>query len=63
MIKATKTGRQVGPMNKVPKKLKKLLAEHAGRAWEAELRSALAALAERFDQRRAGTLTCDEVDA
>jgi len=49
-------------MNKVPKKLKKLLAEQAGRAWEAEMRTALTALAERFDQWRAGTLSCDELD-
>ncbi len=37
-------------MNKTPKKLRKLLAEQADCAWEAELRSALAALAERLAQ-------------
>ena len=62
MIKAAKTGTQVYPMNKIPKKLKRLLAEQADRAWEAEMRSALAALAERFDQWRAGALSCDELD-
>ena len=49
-------------MNKIPKKLKRLLAEQADRAWEAEMRGALAALAERFDQWRAGALSCGELD-
>ena len=62
MIEAAKTVKQVYPMNQIPKKLKRLLAEQADLAWEAEMRGALAALAEQFDQWRAGALTCDELD-
>lgn len=50
-------------MNKLPKPLKKLIELHMGRAWEAELRDALGALADRFDQWRAATLTTEDLDS
>ncbi|WP_295387045.1 hypothetical protein [uncultured Thiodictyon sp.] len=50
-------------MNKVAKPLKKLLQLHMGRAWEAELRAALGALADRFDQWRSGVLTTEDLDS
>ena len=43
-------------MNKVPKRLKKLLNEQSSRAWEAERRGALGGLADPFDQWRDGRL-------
>ncbi len=49
-------------MRKLPKRLSRLLKEHRDRAWEAELGLALGALAERFDQWRAGNLTSADLD-
>lgn len=49
-------------MDKVSKKLGKLLREHRDRAWEAENRIALGALAGRFDEWREGKLATDELD-
>lgn len=49
-------------MNKLPKRLRKLLREHRDRAWEAEMGCALGELAERFDQWRAGTLSAEELN-
>ncbi|WP_295448827.1 hypothetical protein [uncultured Thiodictyon sp.] len=50
-------------MNKLPKSLKKLLQLHMGRAWEAEMRAALGALADRFDQWRSGSLITADLDS
>ena len=49
-------------MDKVSKKLGKLLREHRDRAWEAENRIALGALADKFDEWREGKLATDELD-
>jgi hypothetical protein len=49
-------------MDKVSKKLGKLLREHRDRAWEAENRSALGALADKFDEWREGKRATDELD-
>jgi hypothetical protein len=49
-------------MDKVSKKLNKLLREQRDRAWEAENRMALGALADQFDEWREGKLATDELD-
>lgn len=49
-------------MNRVSKKPSRLLREHRDRAWEAENRIALGALANKVDQWREGKLTTDELD-
>jgi hypothetical protein len=50
-------------MREVSKALKKELRQHADRAWEAEMRAALGALAARFDEWRMGSLSSGDLDA
>ena len=51
-------------MPELSKKLKAALKEHAGRAWEAEMRVVLEGLAAKFDQWKAGAIsTADLSDA
>jgi hypothetical protein len=49
-------------MQQIPKRVKRMIREHAGRAWETEMRAALGQLAERFDAWRADALSTDELD-
>ena len=50
-------------MPETPRKLKSVLREQAGRAWEAEMRAALGALAAKFDEWRGGALSTADLDA
>ena len=43
--------------------MKKELRQHANRAWEAEMRAALGALAAKFDDWRAGSTSSTDLDA
>jgi hypothetical protein len=45
------------------KKLKAMLREHVGRAWEAEMGAALGALSAKFDEWRAGAMSTADLDA
>lgn len=49
---------QESPINR---RLKKLLSQHAGRAWDAEMQAALGGLADKFDQWREGAMTCENL--
>lgn len=49
-------------MQGTSKRLKKALREHAGRAWEAEMAAALAALAAKFDAWKVGTMSTADLD-
>lgn len=50
-------------MREISKALKKELRQHADRAWEAEMRAALGALAAKFDHWRAGSMSSADLDA
>ncbi len=50
-------------MREISKALKKELRQHADRAWEAEMKAALGALAAKFDEWRAGSLSSGDLDA
>lgn len=50
-------------MRETSKTLKKELRQHADRAWEAEMKAALGALAAKFDEWRAGSLPSGDLDA
>ena len=50
-------------MRETPKQMKKELRQHADRAWEAEMGAALGALAAKFDDWRAGTVSSADLDA
>lgn len=50
-------------MPETSKKLKALLREHAGRAWEAEMGAALEGLAAKFDAWKAGAISNADLHA
>lgn len=50
-------------MQEISKALRKALNQHAGRAWEAEMKAALGELAAKFDEWRAGSLSSSDLDA
>lgn len=50
-------------MRELSESLKKELRQHADRAWEAEMKVALAALAAKFDEWRAGSLSTADLDS
>jgi hypothetical protein len=50
-------------MPETSKKLKAVLREHASRAWEAEMGAALGALAAKFDEWKAGSMSTADLDA
>ena len=50
-------------MREPSKALKKELRHHAERAWEAEMKAALGALAAKFDQWRSGGISSGDLDA
>jgi hypothetical protein len=50
-------------MRELSKSLKKELRQHADRAWEAEMKAALGALAAKFDEWRAGSLSSADLDS
>ena len=50
-------------MRRVSKSLSKELRRHADRAWNAEMGAALGALAAKFDEWRAGSLSCADLDS
>lgn len=50
-------------MREISKALKRELRQHAERAWEAEMKAALGALAAKFDEWRAGSLSSADLDA
>jgi len=50
-------------MRDTPKRMKKELRQHADRAWEAEMRAALGALAAKFDDWRAGNMSSTDLNA
>ena len=45
------------------KKMKAMLRQHAGRAWEAEMKAALGALATKFDEWKAGRMSSADLHA
>jgi hypothetical protein len=49
-------------MRETPKALKKELRDHVERAWEAEMRASLGALAVSFDEWRAGNLSSADLN-
>jgi len=48
-------------MREIPKRLKTMLREQIGCAWEAEMRAALGALADKFEKWRAGTMSSSDL--
>ena len=49
-------------MPEISKKLKKMLRQHASRAWEAEMQAALQALEAKFSQWKKGTISSAELN-
>lgn len=50
-------------MPETSKKMRALLRQQASRAWEAEMKAALQALAAKFDMWKAGTMSSADLDA
>ena len=50
-------------MPETSKKMKALLRQHAGRAWEAEMKAALGGLAAKFEEWRAGSMSSADLHA
>lgn len=48
-------------MPEIPRKIKRLLHEHASRAWEAEMKMAIGSLAAKFDAWKAGAMSSSDL--